>query len=644
MKGAYLWSLALAAAGTVQGEGKVPDSQQVRTAYDYEVMTSELLYTRTIPRYVTLTNNQGKPTATIVTSSAEVSAGNSTKTSSVPKTTLTYAVPMTVSQVTSTIVETITSCSGNPGCTNGQVVTKVTISTTTCPVTQTGDTTVSATSTQTVHPVPYHTGVPVNYTHPNASVSQNSGVTATSKPILLPTGYPSKPSSHTPVHNISSSTVSQNSGATGSSRPLTPYGTGIVAKPLIPSGSIVPSGGLNVPTYAQGPSSNNTVTSKPSTTSKQASITPRPSYVPSGSGTPPLASYPAPGPYANTTKVPMTTSTVYTTKIGTVTKCPPTVTNCPVGAVTTQTIALYTTICPVSEAQPTPSKIVSTKYEVSTPASGGPAITRTSVITLPYPGATSGSENSGNNGTPYGSPPKGNGGIVSTKIHTSTPAAGGPPITITSVITLPYPGATSVSGNSGNNGTPYGSPPNESSPDLTTVISVSSPPGGVPTTITSIRTATRTKLQTVTDIKTAVIPKPTPGGNPEGGVCPDVPSVTDAGAFPVNGIPYKSGAKITMDGMVYVMPANATGIIKAMGYAPVASVAASSSPARNYTRPGATGTGSLRPYGTGSVRVASTGSLKPYLVDPVRPTGTGTLRPYVTGPARAAGTGAGTPY
>jgi hypothetical protein len=167
MKGAYLWSLALAAAGTVQGEGKVPDSQQVRTAYDYEVMTSELLYTRTIPRYVTLTNNQGKPTASkslvyspqkqnsncvaIVTSSAEVSAGNSTKTSSVPKTTLTYAVPMTVSQVTSTIVETITSCSGNPGCTNGQVVTKVTISTTTCPVTQTGDTTVSATSTQTVH-------------------------------------------------------------------------------------------------------------------------------------------------------------------------------------------------------------------------------------------------------------------------------------------------------------------------------------------------------------------------------------------------------------------------------------------------------------------------------------------------------------
>ncbi|CAG8955135.1 hypothetical protein HYFRA_00007150 [Hymenoscyphus fraxineus] len=46
---------------------------------------------------------------------------------------------------------------------------------------------------------------------------------------------------------------------------------------------------------------------------------------------------------------PLTTSTLYTTKTGTVTKCPATVTNCPLGSVTTETIALYTTICPVSQ-------------------------------------------------------------------------------------------------------------------------------------------------------------------------------------------------------------------------------------------------------------------------------------------------------
>lgn len=38
----------------------------------------------------------------------------------------------------------------------------------------------------------------------------------------------------------------------------------------------------------------------------------------------------------------MTTSVVYATTVVTITKCPATVTNCPVGKVTTSTIALYT--------------------------------------------------------------------------------------------------------------------------------------------------------------------------------------------------------------------------------------------------------------------------------------------------------------
>ncbi|KAH7326159.1 hypothetical protein B0I35DRAFT_508421 [Stachybotrys elegans] len=54
-----------------------------------------------------------------------------------------------------------------------------------------------------------------------------------------------------------------------------------------------------------------------------------------------------------TTTAEMTISTAFTTTIYTVTKCPPWV-NCPKdGYVTTETIALYTTICPVSEAKPT---------------------------------------------------------------------------------------------------------------------------------------------------------------------------------------------------------------------------------------------------------------------------------------------------
>ncbi|RTE68594.1 hypothetical protein BHE90_017029 [Fusarium euwallaceae] len=54
----------------------------------------------------------------------------------------------------------------------------------------------------------------------------------------------------------------------------------------------------------------------------------------------------------------LTTSTACTTKVYTVTKCPPEVVNCPVGSVATETIPVYTTVCPVTEKpQPVPTKV-----------------------------------------------------------------------------------------------------------------------------------------------------------------------------------------------------------------------------------------------------------------------------------------------
>ena len=52
---------------------------------------------------------------------------------------------------------------------------------------------------------------------------------------------------------------------------------------------------------------------------------------------------------ASTTEPAMTTSTVYTSIVYTVTSCPPTVTNCPVGKKTTE-MTSYTTVCPVSSS------------------------------------------------------------------------------------------------------------------------------------------------------------------------------------------------------------------------------------------------------------------------------------------------------
>ncbi|RBA19457.1 hypothetical protein FPRO05_09560 [Fusarium proliferatum] len=52
------------------------------------------------------------------------------------------------------------------------------------------------------------------------------------------------------------------------------------------------------------------------------------------------------------------TKTVYTTRIQTVTKCPPEVADCPYGSVTTETIPVYTTVCPVTEkGKPAPTDV-----------------------------------------------------------------------------------------------------------------------------------------------------------------------------------------------------------------------------------------------------------------------------------------------
>jgi chitinase len=77
----------------------------------------------------------------------------------------------------------------------------------------------------------------------------------------------------------------------------------------------------------------------------------------------------------------MTTSIVYTTKVYTVTSCAPTVTNCPakMGQLTTETIVLATTICPVSA-------LTSTSYpSLTTVASIAP---KQSTIGTIFPGVS----------------------------------------------------------------------------------------------------------------------------------------------------------------------------------------------------------------------------------------------------------------
>ncbi|GAB7323587.1 hypothetical protein MBLNU13_g07081t1 [Cladosporium sp. NU13] len=86
---------------------------------------------------------------------------------------------------------------------------------------------------------------------------------------------------------------------------------------------------------------------------------------------------------ATTSSAEMTTSTVYSTVVSTITSCAPDVTDCPAASQTTalitSTVAISTTVCPVSEAEtPAPSseaspETTSSKAPVETPASSSPA-------------------------------------------------------------------------------------------------------------------------------------------------------------------------------------------------------------------------------------------------------------------------------
>ncbi|KAF5020146.1 hypothetical protein F66182_7838 [Fusarium sp. NRRL 66182] len=84
-----------------------------------------------------------------------------------------------------------------------------------------------------------------------------------------------------------------------------------------------------------------------------------------------------------------TTSTVYSTKTYTITQCPPTVANCPVGHVTTETIAVSTTVCPVTEvpSQPHyPNPTEPGKHTKPVPTHpGGDVITKTQTYAYPHP-------------------------------------------------------------------------------------------------------------------------------------------------------------------------------------------------------------------------------------------------------------------
>ncbi|KAK6217450.1 beta-1 [Colletotrichum tabaci] len=171
---------------------------------------------------------------------------------------------------------------------------------------------------------------------------------------------------------------------------------------------------------------------------------------------------------SSTAPVQLTTSTVYTTKVSTITACPPAVTDCPdrIGKVTTQTIALYTTVCPVSSV-PAPKPTESVKGN-NKPHPGPDVSTTTFTTVYTITKCPSSVPN-----CPIGS--------VTTKILTTSIPAAGPSVPIVTKLVAPsgpdsVPGVTKTLSLVSSSGIPLKpSAPGGKPPGYNSTISVAKP-------------------------------------------------------------------------------------------------------------------------------------------------------------------------
>ncbi|KAI1418671.1 glycoside hydrolase family 16 protein [Hypoxylon sp. FL1857] len=196
-----------------------------------------------------------------------------------------------------------------------------------------------------------------------------------------------------------------------------------------------------------------------------ASSTPSVSVTTTGSSSSSVATgsgYPTSGQTTTSEASQYTTSTIYTTSVHTITSCAPTVTNCPAGGyVTTETISVGTTVCPVTESgsspKPTTTASVPEGYTTSTVE-----VTKTYTITSCKPTVTN---------CPVGS--------VTTEISVTTTVC---PIGNASPSSSPVSSSGKPAGNTGAGSYPVGSTGAASTPETESTATPTSSTGYLATT------------------------------------------------------------------------------------------------------------------------------------------------------------------
>jgi hypothetical protein len=132
---------------------------------------------------------------------------------------------------------------------------------------------------------------------------------------------------------------------------------------------------------------------------------------------PEVTNCPAASTVVSSSVVPLTTSTIYATTVKTIHECAETVTDCPYESktqvVVTETIAISTTVCPVSEATPAPSHSAPGGYPVPShsapggypvPSHSAPAPSHSAPAGYPVPSAPAPSSTAGGNKPVYSAP------------------------------------------------------------------------------------------------------------------------------------------------------------------------------------------------------------------------------------------------
>ncbi|KAL3952676.1 hypothetical protein ACCO45_012619 [Purpureocillium lilacinum] len=254
------------------------------------------------------------------------------------------------------------------------------------PVLTTTSTTVSSTKTSSSSTTKA-SSTTTSSTTKASSTTPSSTSSSTSKASSTTTSSTSKASSTASSTSVASSTTvssatessssSTKESSTSSTKATSVTTTDVTTSPPVPTFTPVTSIVSSTTKWSNSTITSGTVSMTTSTvyTTSVHTVTKCPPYVtncPHGGyvATETIPLYTTVCPVTETPKPPKpsqtktsawTTSTVYTTKIHTVTACPPQVTDCPVGHVTTETIPWYTTVCPVTETetgkvpQPTPS-------------------------------------------------------------------------------------------------------------------------------------------------------------------------------------------------------------------------------------------------------------------------------------------------